>query len=65
MNPKEFLLHECENVLATLQDVLRHDYAAGSSKEFYNEFCERLNYLKSLIDPALLTLSLPIFLSRM
>jgi hypothetical protein len=55
MNPKEFLLHECENVLATLQDVLRHDYAAGSSKEFYNEFCERLNYLKSLIDPVELT----------
>lgn len=52
MNPKEFLLQECENVRATLQDVLRHDYAAGSSEEFYNEFCERLKFLESLIQPA-------------
>lgn len=52
MNPKEFLLQECENVRATLQDVLRHDYAAGSSEEFYNEFCERLGFLESLIQPA-------------
>ena len=52
MNPKEFLLQECENVRATLQDVLRHDYAAGSSEEFYNEFCERLAFLESLIQPA-------------
>ena len=48
MNPKEFLLQECDNVRATLQDVLRHDYAAGSSEEFYNEFCERLAFLESL-----------------
>jgi hypothetical protein len=52
MNPKEFLLQECDNVRATLQDVLRHDYAAGSSEEFYNEFCERLAFLESLIQPA-------------
>ncbi len=51
MNAKEFLLQECDNVLATLQDVLRHDYAAGSSEEFYNEFCERLKFLESLILP--------------
>lgn len=52
MNSKEFLLQECENVRATLQDVLRHDYAAGSSEEFYNEFCERLAFLESLLRPA-------------
>jgi len=52
MNSKEFLLQECENVRATLQDVLRHDYAAGSSEEFYNEFCERLGLLESLLRPA-------------
>lgn len=51
MNAKEFLIQECENVRLTLQDVLRHDYAAGSSKEFYNEFQERLAFLESLLDP--------------
>jgi hypothetical protein len=51
MNPKEFLLQECENVRSTLRDVLRHDYAAGSSKEFYNEFNERLGFLESLLGP--------------
>src|ERR1700689_1816047 len=51
MNPKEFLLQECENVRATLQDVLRHDYAAGSSQEFYDEFCERLEVLESILEP--------------
>jgi hypothetical protein len=52
MNSKEFLLQECENVRATLQDVLRHDYAGGSSEEFYNEFQERLKFLESLLQPA-------------
>lgn len=52
MNPKEFLLHECENIRATLQDVLRHDYAAGSSRDFYNEFSERINSLESFVKPA-------------
>lgn len=52
MNPKSFLLDECENVRSTLKDVLRHDYSAGSSKEFYNEFRERLDFLESLIKPA-------------
>jgi hypothetical protein len=51
MNSKEFLLQECENVRATLQDVLRHDYAAGSSQEFYDEFCERLEVLESILEP--------------
>ncbi len=51
MNPKEFLLQECENVRNTLRDVLRHDYAAGSSKEFYSEFSERLAFLESLLNP--------------
>lgn len=52
MNSKEFLLQECENVRTTLHDVLRHDYAAGSSEEFYNEFSERLAFLESLLRPA-------------
>lgn len=52
MNPKEFLLHECDNVRNALREVLRHDYAAGSSEEFYVEFNERLDFLKSLIAPA-------------
>lgn len=51
MNSKEFLLQECENVRATLRDVLRHDYSAGSSAEFYNEFCERLAFLEYLLKP--------------
>jgi hypothetical protein len=51
MRPKQFLLQECKNVRSTLRDVLRHDYAAGSSEEFYNEFCERLDFLESLLDP--------------
>jgi hypothetical protein len=51
MTPKEFLLHECENVRTALREVLRHDYAAGSSKDFYNEFCERLDLLESLLGP--------------
>jgi len=51
MNPKEFLLHECQNVRNTLRDVLRHDYAPGSSKEFYDEFNERLRFLESLLSP--------------
>jgi hypothetical protein len=51
MNSKEFLVQECENVRATLQDVLRHDYAGGSSEEFYNEFRERLTFLESLLQP--------------
>src|SRR5208283_5035384 len=52
MKPKEFLLQECENVLAMLQDVLRHDYAAGSSEAFYNEFCNRLDKLKPILESA-------------
>ena len=52
MNSKEFLLQECENVLAMLQDVLRHDYAAGSSEEFYSEFCNRLSRLKPILESA-------------
>jgi hypothetical protein len=52
MIPKEFLLHECENVRTTLKDVLRHDYAAGSSRDFYNEFSRRIDSLESLIQPA-------------
>ena len=51
MNPKQFLLEECKNVRATLLDVLRHDYAGGSSEEFYKEFCERLDFLQDLIHP--------------
>jgi hypothetical protein len=51
MNPKEFLLHECGNVRSTLNEVLRHDYYAGSSKDFYTEFCERLDFLESLLKP--------------
>lgn len=51
MTPREFLLHECENVRTALREVLRHDYAAGSSKDFYNEFCERLDLLESLLGP--------------
>lgn len=51
MNPKEFLLHECRNVRSALREVLRHDYSAGSSKDFYTEFCERLDFLESLLKP--------------
>jgi hypothetical protein len=31
--------------------MLRHDYAAGSSEDFYNEFSERLTFLESLLGP--------------
>jgi hypothetical protein len=51
MKPKDFLLEECQNVRRTLRDVLRHDYAAGSSRDFYNEFCERLDFLEFLLAP--------------
>jgi len=51
MKPKEFLLQECKNVRTTLRDVLRHDYTAGNSKDFYNEFSERLTFLESLLGP--------------
>lgn len=52
MNPKEFLLHECGNIRSTLREVLRHDYFGGSSKDFYNEFCDRLDLLESMLRPA-------------
>lgn len=52
MIPKDFLLKECENVRSTLKDVLRHDYAAGSSRDFYNEFSRRIDSLESFIGPA-------------
>jgi hypothetical protein len=52
MNPKDFLLHECGNVRSTLREVLRHDYFAGSSKDFYKEFCDRLDLLESILKPA-------------
>jgi len=51
MDTREFLLNECENVRNTLREVLRHEYAAGDSKAFYREFCERLANLKKLIEP--------------
>lgn len=51
MTPKDFLLNECENVRNVLREVLRHDYAAGSSEVFYKEFNERLALLRQLIDP--------------
>jgi hypothetical protein len=52
MNPKEFLLHECRNIRSTLREVLRHDYFAGSSKDFYKEYCDRLSVLESMLKPA-------------
>lgn len=52
MNTKLFLLNECDNVRNTLREVLRHDYVAGSSEEFYKEFSERLAFLRKLIEPA-------------
>jgi hypothetical protein len=52
MDIKQFLLNECTNVRYTLREVLRHDYAAGSSEAFYKELSERLEFLRKLIEPA-------------
>jgi len=49
MLPKQFLLSECKNLQAVLQETLRFDYGLDSSKDFYDECNLRLNYITTRI----------------
>lgn len=47
MTPKDFLLHEIENVEGNLQETLRHDYPPGDGPEYYAECKTRIDRLRA------------------
>src|SRR5258708_3271635 len=46
MAPLEFLCEEFENVKRALDETLRHDYAPGRIKEYYDECASRLKHIE-------------------
>jgi len=49
MTPQEFLLQECENVAALLEQTLRLEYGLDGSQEFYDECDTRLRFIRGQI----------------
>lgn len=49
MNPQEFLLQECKNVAALLEQTLRHEYGLDGSQDFYEECDTRLKFIQGQI----------------
>ena len=49
MTPQEFLLHECKNVEALLDQTLRHEYGLDGSQDFYDECVTRLKFIEGQI----------------
>lgn len=45
MSAKAFLLHECENVRALLDQSLRNDYGPEGSEDFFDECAARLEFV--------------------
>lgn len=43
LSPKSFLEEECENILQSLKEALRHNYGRNRSQEFYDECSYRLS----------------------
>jgi len=51
MNPKQFLLEECENIQLVLGEMLSRDYLAGGAADFHHELTQRLEILRRMIAP--------------
>jgi hypothetical protein len=49
MTPQEFLLQECKNVAALLDQTLRHEYGLDGSQDFYDECVTRLKFIEGQI----------------
>lgn len=49
MTPQAFLLQECENVAALLEQTLRHEYGLDGSQDFYDECNTRLKFIEKQI----------------
>ncbi|NIF69589.1 hypothetical protein F3J16_05185 [Burkholderia sp. Ap-962] len=50
MTAKSFLLQECENIKAVLEETLRFKYGISGSKDFYDECNTRLAFITSEIN---------------
>lgn len=55
MSSKQFLLEECSNVKALLENTLRHDYGIESSQPFFDECSARLDFLRNEIGDTVAT----------
>lgn len=53
MTPKAFLLQECRNVAALLDQTLRHEYGLDGSQDFYDECVTRLKFIEGQISAAI------------
>lgn len=49
MTPQAFLLQECKNVAALLEQTLRHEYGLDGSQDFYDECDTRLKFIEGQI----------------
>lgn len=49
MTPQAFLLQECKNVAALLDQTLRHEYGLDGSQDFYDECVTRLKFIEGQI----------------
>ncbi|MCU7862703.1 MAG: hypothetical protein KZQ92_01860 [Candidatus Thiodiazotropha sp. (ex Lucinoma borealis)] len=52
MTPQEFLLQECKNVAALLEQTLRQEYGLDGSQDFYDECVTRLKFIDEQISSA-------------
>lgn len=52
MTPQAFLLQECKNVAALLDQTLRHEYGLDGSQDFYDECVTRLKFIEGQISTA-------------